>query len=281
MNLFRRPENTTVPEGTFVKCDKCQAILIAKDFAREDKVCPKCGWHHTLTPEERIASVCDADTFVEHDAHLFATDLLTFPEYASKLEKGVKVTGRNDGMVAGSVQIQSLPCEMLLVDFRFMGGSMGSVFGEKFCRAADRAMEKNIPLIIFVASGGARMQEGLTSLMQMAKTSLSIAQMRAAKVPYVVVCTNPTIGGALASFASLGDVVYAEPSAKMALSGERVAAQAQTTKPPANFQTAEFLEEHGFVDRVVPRKEMQNVLGRTLRFFAIANSGTDNLGGRN
>jgi acetyl-CoA carboxylase carboxyl transferase subunit beta len=277
MNLFRRTETSVVPEGTFVKCDKCQALLYAKDFTREDKVCSKCGWHHTLTPEERIASVCDEETFIEQDAHLFATDLLNFPEYKAKLEKGVKVTGRNDGMVAGSTQIQSLPCELLLVDFRFMGGSMGSVFGEKFCRAADRAIEKKIPLIIFVASGGARMQEGLTSLMQMAKTSLSIAQMRAAKVPYIVVCTNPTIGGALASFASLGDVVYAEPSAKMALSGDRVAAQALAAKPPANFQTAEFLEEHGFVDRVVPRKEMQNILGRTLRFFSSANS----LGGRN
>ena len=280
MSLFRRSEGTArattavVPEGTFVKCDRCQALLIAKDFEREDKVCSKCGWHHTLTPEERIATICDESTFVEHDASLFAKDFLEFPEYATKLEKGNAVTGRNDGMVAGSGQIQSMACELLLVDFRFMGGSMGSVFGEKFCRAADRAIEKNVPLIIFVASGGARMQEGLTALLQMAKTSLSIAQMARAKIPYIVVCTNPTIGGALASFASLGDMVFAEPSAKMALSGERVAAQAQTTKPPVNFQTAEFLEEHGFVDRVVPRKEMQNTLARTLRFFKSA-------GGRN
>jgi acetyl-CoA carboxylase carboxyl transferase subunit beta len=149
-----------------------------------------------------------------------------------------------------------------------MGGSMGSVFGEKFCRAADRALAMQTPLIIFVASGGARMQEGLISLLQMAKTSLAVAQLGQASIPYIVVCTNPTIGGALASFASLGDVIYAEPGAKVALSGERVAAQAQTSKPPAHYQTAEFLEEHGFVDRVVPRKEMVSILGRTLRFFA-------------
>ena len=264
-----------VPEGLFTHCknEKCKALLYTKDFERDLKVCPRCGYHHTLTADERIAFTVDPESFTEMDADLAAADPLTFPEYRDKLTKGENVTGRSDTMVSGVATVGGWPCSLLVADFRFMGGSMGSVFGEKFVRAADRAIENQTALITFVASGGARMQEGLLGLMQMAKTSAAIAQMNEARVPYVVVLTHPTTGGAFASFASLGDVIYSEPGAYVAFAGARVAQQAKQYKEPPNYQTAEFQHEHGMVDRLVPRKEMQLTLTRTLAFFGAAGNG--------
>lgn len=261
------PFSQAIPEGAFTKCTKCGTLLYTKDFERDFKVCSKCGYHHRLTASERIAYTVDEDSFVETDADLIPVDPLGFPDYKAKIVKGEQTSGRNDALVIGTATITGKPCVLAVADFAFMGGSMGSVFGEKFVRAADMAQEKRLPFVVFCASGGARMQEGLFGLMQMAKTSMAVAQLAEEKVPYVVVLTDPTTGGAFASFASLGDVIYAEPGAYVAFAGTRVAQQAQTHKPPANYQTAEFQEEHGMLDRIVPRKEMANTLFRTLAFF--------------
>lgn len=261
--------STAIPEGAFTKCAKCNAILYTKDFLRDLKVCPKCGYHHRLTANERIEWTVDEGSFVERDEDFVAADPLGFPEYATKLEIGAKA-GRNDGLVTGIATIGGNPCALGVADFGWgrLAGTMGSVMGEKFALLTDYALEHRLPVVLFCASGGARMQEGLVGLMQMAKTSASVAQLGEAHVPYIVVLTDPTTGGALASYASLGDVIYAEPGAYVAFAGTRVAQQAQGgQKPPANYQTAEFQEEHGMLDRIVPRKEMANVLGRTLAFF--------------
>jgi acetyl-CoA carboxylase carboxyl transferase subunit beta len=268
---FRRraPQSTpdAVPAGVFTKCDKCGHILYAKEFERDLKVCARCGHHHKLTADERIAATVDEGSFVERDAGLVTTDPLAFPDYAAKEKKGREATGRGDALVTGTGRIEGFPCALGVADFRFMGGSMGSVFGEKFVRAAEHAVENKLPFVVFCASGGARMQEGLFGLMQMAKTSAAVALLGENKLPYVVVLTDPTTGGAFASFASLGDVIFAEPGAYVAFAGARVAQQAQTHKPPPHYQTSEFQLEHGMVDRVVPRKELPTTLARSLAFF--------------
>jgi acetyl-CoA carboxylase carboxyl transferase subunit beta len=258
-----------IPEGAFTKCAKCGTILYSKDFLRDLKVCSKCGYHHRLTAEERIAFTVDENSFVERDRMFFADDPLNFPDYATKLEQGGK-TGRNDGLVTGTARINGNLCAIGIADFGWgrLAGTMGSVMGEKFVRLADFAIEKHLPVVLFAASGGARMQEGLLGLMQMAKTSAAIQQLAEAKIPYIVILTDPTTGGALASFASLGDVIYAEPGATVAFAGDRVAQQAQTHKPPANYKTAEFYFDHGLVDKIVSRKDLPSILGRTLSFFA-------------
>lgn len=256
-----------VPHGLFTKCEKCGHLMPTKDFERDLRVCVRCGHHHKLSADERIAATVDPHSFVETDVDLAPADPLGFPDYAAKIEKGRLASGRNDALVTGTARVNGHGCVLAVADFAFMGGSMGSVFGEKFVRAADRALTSKQPLVCFCASGGARMQEGLFGLMQMAKTSAAVAQLAEAGVAYVVVLTNPTTGGALASFASLGDVILAEPGAMVAFAGARVASQAQTHKPPANYQTSEFQQEHGMVDRVTPRKELPATLARVLAFF--------------
>jgi acetyl-CoA carboxylase carboxyl transferase subunit beta len=256
-----------IPAGAFAKCEKCGQILYVPEFERDLKVCAKCGHHHRLSAGERITFTADKDSFRERDADLVASDPLGFPEYGIKLGKGREISGRQDALVTGTARIGGFPVVLMVAEFAFMGGSMGSVFGEKFVRAAEHAAEKRLPTIMFCASGGARMQEGLFGLMQMAKTSAAVAQLGEARAPYIVVLTNPTTGGAFASFASLGDLIFAEPGAYVAFAGTRVAQQAQTHKPPAGYQSAEFQQERGMVDRVVPRKEMQSTLLRTLTFF--------------
>ena len=269
---FRRPVPAAVPEGAFTKCAKCGAILYTKDFERDFKVCNKCNHHHRLSADERIAMTADEDSFVEFGRReIRAEDFLQFPGYSDKLAAAESEgdDARTDGLVTGVATISGLPCVLAVSDFEWgrLAGTMGSVFGEKFARAADRALDEKSALITFCASGGARMQEGLTSLMQMAKTSLSVAQLDKAKIPYIVVLTHPSTGGAVASYASLGDVIYAEPGATIGLSGERVAAQAQTAKPPANYRTAEFMEEHGQLDKIVARKDLTTTLAKTLAFL--------------
>nr|WP_309689918.1 acetyl-CoA carboxylase carboxyltransferase subunit beta [Armatimonas sp.] len=268
---FRRPAPAVAPEGAFTKCTTCGAILYTKDFERDFKVCIKCGHHHRLTADERIAITADEGSFVEFGRReLRSEDFLQFPGYADKLIAGEDGDNpRTDGLVTGIATLSGQPCVLAISDFEWgrLAGTMGSVFGEKFARAADRALDEKSALITFCASGGARMQEGLTSLMQMAKTSLSVAQLDRAKVPYIVVLTNPSTGGAVASYASLGDVIYAEPGATVGLSGERVAAQAQSVKPPANYRTAEFMQEHGQLDKIIARKDLTTTLAKTLAFL--------------
>jgi acetyl-CoA carboxylase carboxyl transferase subunit beta len=256
-----------VPEGAFIKCARCSAILYIKDFAADLKVCSKCGFHHRLTADERIAITADAGSWAEFDAAtLKSEDFLEFPGYGEKL---ALFESRTDGLVTGTCSVGDNPCVLAISDFDAarLAGTMGSVFGEKFCRAADRAIAERSALVTFCASGGARMQEGLTSLMQMAKTSLAVAQLAQEKIPYIVVFTHPSTGGAVASYASLGDVIFSEPGATIGLSGERVSAQATAQKPPANFRTAEFALEHGLIDEVVARRDLTATIARTLAFF--------------
>ncbi|MBC8104293.1 MAG: acetyl-CoA carboxylase, carboxyltransferase subunit beta [Cytophagales bacterium] len=261
---------SAVPEGAFTKCQKCSAILYTKDFERDLKVCAKCGHHHRLSAGERVEYTVDEGSFAETNADLIAVDPLAFPDYAEKLAKGRRSSGHLDSLLTGTAAVGGQPCVLAVADFAFMGGSMGSVFGEKFARATDLAIEEKLPLVVFCASGGARMQEGLFSLMQMAKTSAAVAQLAEEKIPYVVVLTDPTTGGALASFASLGDVILSEPGAYVAFAGTRVAQQAaQNQKLPPNYQLAEFQEEHGMIDRIIPRRELPVTLARTLAFFGV------------
>lgn len=251
----------------WVKCNECKQILFARDFERNLKVCPRCGHHHRLSARERIALLADPDTFVERDSEVVSVDPLGFPEYVDKLNKGRANSGCAEAMVSGTCILSGIPIVLAVADFAFMGGSMGSAVGEKVVRAMEYALEQRQPVVICSTSGGARMQEGLLSLMQMAKTCAAAARLHEAAVPYISVLTDPTMAGVLASYASVGDVIIAEPGALIGFAGQRVAQQAQVIKPPPNFQTAEFQREHGMVDIIVPRKELKHTLHRVLRFF--------------
>lgn len=263
----RSRSSESVPDGIAIKCEGCDQIVFARELERNLKVCPKCGHHHRVSAMERIAMTVDEGTFVETDSGLETVDALGFPEYIGKLEKARDATGLREAMVTGEASIEGIPIVLGVADFGFMGGSMGSVYGEKVARAMERATEKRLPVVLFNASGGARMQEGLLALMQMAKTAAAVRRASEAGVPYISVLTSPTTGGVYASYASLGDVILAEPGAIVGFAGRRVGQQDAGVKLPTNFQTSEFQWEHGFVDRVVARKEMRRTLAFLLRFF--------------
>lgn len=257
----------TVPEGIAVKCVKCGDILLIKDFERNLKVCSRCGFHHTLSTAERLQITVDEGSFVEFDSPLKPCDPLGFPEYAQKIAQSKMDFGSECSFKAGLGTIEGHACVVGISEYGFRGGSMGSVEGELITRALEEGAKLRLPVVFFVASGGARMEEGLLSLMQMAKTSAAVARLSDAGAPLITVLLNPTTGGVLASFASLGDVILAEPGAYIAFAGSRVAAQAETQKPPQNYQTAEWRLEHGQVDMVVPRRELRATLGRLLELL--------------
>jgi acetyl-CoA carboxylase carboxyl transferase subunit beta len=257
-----------VPDGLWSKCPRCNEISFARDVEQNLFVCPKCEYHHALRVAQRIALTIDEESFVEMDAQVRSVDPLGFPDYKEKLVSDHAKTGLNDGMVTGTAQIDTIPCMLGIADFAFRGGTMGSVAGEKLVRAMEYAERERLPVILFTASGGARMQEGLLSLMQMAKTSAAVARLDRAGIPYIVVLTHPTTAGVYASYASLGDVILAEPGAIIGFAGLRVGNQGQGVKLPDDFQTSEFQMRCGMVDKIVPRKEMRNTLGKMLGFFA-------------
>ena len=253
-----------VPEGVATKCAQCGQILFTKDFEKNLKVCIQCGHHHRLSVEERIAFTTDEGTFsVFHDG-LTSLDPFNFPDYQAKLKKGIAATGRNDGMIIGTAAIAGIPVVLGATDFLFVGGSLGSVAGELFVRAIEEGMARKLPVVIFTASGGARMFEGLLSLMQMAKTAAAVAQFAETKLPYIVVLTDPTTAGVLASYASLGDVILAEPGATIGFAGARVAAQGTVQKPPEDYQTAEWQLSRGQIDQIVHRRDMPATLASLL-----------------
>jgi acetyl-CoA carboxylase carboxyl transferase subunit beta len=256
-----------VPEGVATKCAGCGEILFTKDFEKNFKVCMLCGFHHKLTADERIAYTVDEGSWREMFANLRSTDPLHFKEYESKLAKSVQVTGLADGVVVGTASVGGVPLVLGVTDFRFMGGSMGSVAGEKIVRAMEEGIARKQPVVLFTASGGARMQEGLLSLMQMGKTAAACARLSEAGLPYVVVMTDPTMAGVLASYASLGDVHLAEPGATIGFAGARVAAQASGQKPPADYQTAEWQLAHGHLDQIVARRDLPATLATLLRLL--------------
>lgn len=254
-------------QDVFLHCEKCKKVLFAKDFARNLRVCSVCGHHHKLPAEERVLVTFDQGSFSELDSDMRSSDPLGFPEYAEKLERGIRATGRFDSVVRGKATINSMPVSIAVADFRFMGGSMGSVAGEKITRTLELAAEQGMPAIIFTATGGARMQEGLLSLMQMAKTSAACEKLSRAGWPFICVFTDPTMAGVLASYASLADIILAEPGALVGFAGSRVSAQAGVGKVPDNFQSAEYNFDHGMIDKIVYRRDMKETLATLVSHF--------------
>lgn len=254
-------------DGAFVQCVNCKKTLFRREFEENLLVCNHCGHHHRLTWRQRAAFTFDEGSFKEVDAELKSGDPLQFPDYRIKLEGAVNKTGMNDSVVTGLAELDGQAVSAAMADFSFMGGSMGSVAGEKITRTLERAAEGNMPAIIFCASGGARMQEGLLSLMQMAKTTAAVGKCRDAGVPYIAVFTDPTMAGVLASYASVADVILAEPRAQVGFAGARVAAQAQVNKVPDDFQKAEFVLRSGMIDKVVERRALRGTLSTLCRLF--------------
>ena len=250
------------------KCPRCQQTTPESKFQELNKVCPHCNYHARLTAAERMRLTVDSGSFVEYDAEMHSADPLQFPGYARKVESLQTMTGLKDAVITGECTIKGSRTVLIIMDSHFMMASMGSVVGEKITRAFETATEKGLPVVAFTASGGARMQEGIISLMQMAKTSAAVAKHNDAGLLYLTVMTDPTTGGVTASFASLGDIMLAEPGALIGFAGPRVIEQTIGEKLPAGFQRSEFQYEHGFVDKVVPRTEMRETLAQLLRLHA-------------
>ncbi|MBI2247033.1 MAG: acetyl-CoA carboxylase carboxyltransferase subunit beta [Armatimonadetes bacterium] len=256
-----------MPAGLWAKCPRCTNLIYRKELERNLKVCPKCAYHHRLPAIERLEITLDEDSFAEFDADLTSADPLKFEGYPQKLNEARQKTGRPEAVITGDGTIEGYRTVIGALDFHFMGGSMGSAVGEKVARAAEQARDRRLPLVIFSASGGARMQEGALSLMQLAKTSAAIGRLHDAGLPYLSVMCDPTTGGVTASFAFLGDVVLAEPGALIGFAGRRVIEQTIRRKLPDDFQTAEFCLKKGLLDMVVPRSEMRSTVARLLSFF--------------
>lgn len=234
--------------------------MYAVEYIQNLKVCPNCGHHGRMGAEERIEATFDEGTFKEFDQDLRSGNPIDFPDYSGKLQAAEEKTGVHDSVRTGLAEIETLKASVAIADFHFMGGSMGSTAGEKITRTLERGIEHQCPVIIFCASGGARMQEGLLSLMQMAKTTAAVEKCRENGIPYISVFTDPTMAGVLASYASIADVIVAEPKAQVGFAGARVSKQAGVGKVPHDFQTAEYCLEHGMIDKVVPRREMRTTL---------------------
>ena len=256
-----------IPEGVWVKCDGCAEIIYQKELDKNFMVCPACRYHFKIPAHRYVELLTDLHTFEEKDSNLTSKDPLEFKDskrYPDRIRAAQEKSGLNDAAVCGMGKIDGRPVSLAVMDFGFIGGSMGSVVGEKVARLAERAMDERCPLVIFCSSGGARMQEGILSLMQMAKTSAALARLKEKGFPYISVLTDPTTGGVSASFAMLGDVILAEPKAIIGFAGQRVIEQTIKQKLPEGFQRSEYLLEHGMIDLIVERKEMKKTLGRLL-----------------
>ena len=257
-----------IPDGLWHKCNSCGALTYIKDLRLNLMVCPECNHHNQVFSPERIAQLIDPNTWTEINAEMQSCDPLSFRDrkpYIDRLRETQEKTGLSDGVITGIGKLEGYSIALGVMDFRFMGGSMGSVVGEKITRLIETATAKRLPVILVCASGGARMQEGILSLMQMAKTSAALDRHRQARLLYIPVLTNPTTGGVTASFAMLGDIILAEPKAMIAFTGRRVIEQTLKQKIPDDFQTAEFLLTHGFVDSVVHRTQLKQTLALVLR----------------
>ncbi len=261
-----------LPGNLAVKCPKCKEILYGRDWEKNLKVCTRCSYHFKLTAYERIELLVDPDSFVETDADIISADPLKFSvrsqSYPGKVEEERQKTGLNEGVVTGHATIETKPLALAIMDFNFIGGSMSSAVGEKITRAIELGMERHIPVLIAATSGGARMQEGLYSLMQMAKTSSALAKLKEAKLPYFSLLTDPTTGGVTASFAMLGDVILAEPGALVCFAGPRVIEGFMHIKLPEGTASAEFVLQHGMIDAVVHRKDLRQTLNRLLQLYS-------------
>ncbi len=254
-----------VPKDLLFKCPRCQTVIYMEDFHKNRKICSNCNYHARLSWNERLELTADKDSFIEFDADMTSGNPIEYPEYSEKLEKLQKACKTKDAVVTGTCTIHGYKTVIGIMDSNFMMASMGSVVGEKITRAFEYAAENKLPIILFTASGGARMQEGIISLMQMAKTSGAIAKLNEAGQLYITVLTDPTTGGVTASFASLGDIIIAEPKVLVGFAGRRVIQDTIRQQLPDEFQSAEFMLENGFVDMIVDRKKMRSSLSRLLR----------------
>ncbi len=275
-SLFRNMYNKKVApkedvvQNQWIKCPHCLSLMYYKEIEAKNEVCPKCHHHFRISADKRIAILADEFSFVEHDSSLAPTDPLEFVDkksYKKRLEETKAKTGKTSCVISGSCTMNGEPVELVVFDFAFMGGSLGSVEGEKIVRAVNRAIKNKTGVIIVSASGGARMQESTYALMQMSKTSAALNHLAAAKLPFISVLTDPTMGGVSASFAMLGDIIIAEPGALIGFAGQRVIKQTVGVDLPEGFQRAEFLLEHGLVDMVVNRFDMKKTIADFLRLF--------------
>ena len=265
-------QDTEESDGLWVKCSECSQVAYRKDLISNFNVCSNCSHHNRINSDERINIIADKDSFKEFDGLLSPTDPLKFKDrrsYSDRIKESQQGTGLKDGVITGLCSINSMPLALAVMDFRFMGGSMGSVVGEKITRIIEKATIEKYPILIVCASGGARMQEGMLSLMQMAKISGALKKHRAQNLLYMPLLTHPTTGGVTASFAMLGDLILAEPKALIGFAGRRVIEQTLREKLPDNFQTAEYLLEHGFVDLIVDRKKLKTTLTKILKIHGV------------
>ncbi|HVG00772.1 MAG TPA: acetyl-CoA carboxylase, carboxyltransferase subunit beta [Chloroflexia bacterium] len=263
--------NREFPDDLWTKCPKCNELLYTRELENNLKVCQKCGYHFRLSSEERIDFLADEDTFVRGGPDVAPVDAIGFvsleQKYSTKLKETQARTGLTDAVVYGSIRVEEVPAVVFVTDFRFFGGSMGSVYGQGLVEAAELAIDKKVGLLTVSASGGARMQEGIFSLMQMAKTTAILRELAEARLPHISLLTDPCTGGVTASYATSADIVMAEPGALIGFAGPRVIEQTIKQKLPPDFQTAEFLLKHGMVDMVTPRRELRTTASRLLRLY--------------
>lgn len=262
-----RSERRTVPEGLWFKCPACETVLYKTDLEQNINVCPKCSHHHRIGARARIDAFLDAEGRYEIGQEVLPVDALKFRDskkYPERLKEALESTGETDALVVMGGAVHTIPVTVACFEFDFMGGSMGSVVGERFARGVSAAIEQKTPFVSFAASGGARMQEGLLSLMQMAKTNAALTRLAKAKLPYISVLTDPTMGGVSAGFAFLGDIVIAEPKARIGFAGARVIENTVREKLPEDFQRSEFLLQKGALDMIVDRRELRGVIARSL-----------------
>lgn len=264
LSVDNEEQKPNIPNGMWIKCECCGRTIYKKDLEKNMLVCKDCGKHLRMSALDRINSVMDEGSFIEFDKNMMSVNPLSFPDYDKKLKKLRENTGLNEAVVTGKGKINGIDLMIAVMDSNFMMGSMGSVVGEKLTRAIEAATKEGLPVVIFTASGGARMQEGMFSLMQMAKVSAALARHSEAGLLYIPVLTDPTTGGVTASFAMLGDIILAEPGALIGFAGKRVIEQTIKQSLPKGFQTAEFLLEHGFIDDVVPREKLKETLTNLL-----------------
>jgi acetyl-CoA carboxylase carboxyl transferase subunit beta len=277
MAIFKKPVIRTqsrkkrdIPHGLFQKCPGCSEVIHEIELVQNHRVCPRCDFHFPLSAKERIVQLADPDSFVEMDANLSSVDTLRFQgmaTYKDRLEKYQASTGLIDAVISGHAMISGYKVALAVMDFSFLGGTMGSVVGERITRVIEYGTAKRSPVIVISASGGARMYEGMLSLMQMAKTSGALARHAEERLPYISVLTNPTMAGVMASYASLGDVIMAEPRSMIGFAGQRVIKETTHQNLPDGFQTSEFLEEHGLIDMIVDRRRLREQITQLLSYL--------------
>jgi acetyl-CoA carboxylase carboxyl transferase subunit beta len=278
MGIFKKPpfksdKKRDFPEGQWQKCENCKEMIHNLELVQNFRVCPRCDHHFTQNARERLEMLLDPESFEEHDANMMSVDRLKFTgmaSYTERLKSYQKKTGLKDAVLSGFGKIEGQRLAISVMDFNFLAATMGSVVGEKLTRCVERATKERLPVIIVSASGGARMYEGVLSLLQMAKTCGALALHSQAGLPYISVLTHPTTGGVSASFATVGDVIVAEPNAMIGFAGPRVIRETTHQELPSNFQTAEFLEDHGLVDMIVHRKKLRDTLSNLLGYLAPA-----------